>query len=247
MSKLDLLAEFEKVRVADIDSSIWYNNFGPSLFMSQSIRPIKPGLDVRGTAVTARILPSNKPMPQFSRKDVLEKDEWVDKMGSVLEGKATIEDTAYSSGVGRGKMKWLGAIKDGDILVLEGRGVPVIMWGSHNQVIAKSRGARGAIIEAGVRDVKELRETNACVFASSYATCSSMGIFGLREEDVNVPINCGGVRVDPGDIIAGDDDGVLVIPQKYSSEILEYAQGWNKRSKRVMERDMKLVRKRPST
>jgi 4-hydroxy-4-methyl-2-oxoglutarate aldolase len=82
------------------------------------------------------------------------------------------------------------------------------------------RGVRGLIIEAGCRDIAQLRAMGFPVWSK----CVSA--FGTVKEtlgDVNLPIVCGGQIVAPGDVVVADDDGVVVIPRSTSSELLEAA------------------------
>ena len=84
-------------------------------------------------------------------------------------------------------------------------------WGELLSTASKGRGAAGALMDGLVRDIRAIRTMGFPVFHGGIGPLDSKGRGRIVELDV--PVECAGVRVCPGDLIFGDADGVVVVPQ----------------------------------
>ncbi|MBW0446187.1 RraA family protein [Paraburkholderia phenoliruptrix] len=116
----------------------------------------------------------------------------------------------------------LAVAKPGDVIVVDGKGdVSCALLGEIMATQAKVSGIAGIVIDAAVRDAHELANGDYPVFSAGLNPCGpTKSVAGL----VNHPISAGGAAVNPGDLIVGDADGVVVIPRAEVARIVELAQ-----------------------
>jgi len=114
-----------------------------------------------------------------------------------------------------------------DVLVVDARGIDdAAAWDDVMTAAAQVRAISGLVVDGAVRTASVIRAVHFPVFARG-ATVNAMPS-AAPTGAVNVAILCGGVRVCPGDIVVGDDDGVTVIPRNEAGAVLERARRWEK-------------------
>lgn len=94
-------------------------------------------------------------------------------------------------------------------------------WGELLSTASRARGARGAVIDGLVRDVRAIQNLGFPVFTAGIKPVDSKGR-GIVV-DYNVPVQCGGIVVTPGDLIVGDFDGIVAIPADLIDETVKLA------------------------
>jgi len=157
-----------------------------------------------GIAVTARYVPTNKPQAPAMEAKAFDKwaGDWYSKLSSepftalIRKGTAVVLDDAPDSDVGS--------------------------IGSNNIMGWKVAGCVGVVTNATARDTDEVATEKMPL----YFRKPGRGIRPGRNqiESVNRPIVCGGVLVEPGDVIVADGDGVIVVPRAKAKEVAKYAQ-----------------------
>lgn len=110
----------------------------------------------------------------------------------------------------------------GDVVVIDAHGsVNTAFWGENMTMSAINRGALAAVVDGACRDVEEIRKIRFPVFCRGIVpNVGSISGYG----HVNVPVQCAGVAVSPGDMVVADGNGVVVVPKEAAAEILQRAQ-----------------------
>jgi 4-hydroxy-4-methyl-2-oxoglutarate aldolase len=98
----------------------------------------------------------------------------------------------------------------------------VAPWGDLLSTAAMARGAAGAVMDGCVRDTRAIRKAGFPVFHGGIAPLDTKG--RARVVAIDIPVECAGVRVCPGDLLFGDADGLVVIPQRVEDDVLRAAE-----------------------
>lgn len=114
----------------------------------------------------------------------------------------------------------LKAVKEGEVIVMDVGGfVNNIMWGEIFSHMAAVAGCAGAVIDGSVRDIEGVMEIGFPLFA---AGTSPQAGTGDKLGEIDIPVSCGGIVVNPGDFVYGDRLGVVVVPPEMAEETLNW-------------------------
>jgi len=197
----DAVELFRGLRVADVSDGMDAVGRRDIGLVDAAIRSVWPGAQAAGRAVTARYVATSEIVPQMSPK------EYADYSGRWYREKCTYP--------------FMDILEPGDFLVLDLSGLEVGFWGSRVGLAAVEKGVRGVVVDGGCRDTAEMARQQCAVWCRAHARTT---VIGRSEfESLNQIVNCGGVRVAPGDIVVADNDGVIVVPKNIAAEVARYA------------------------
>jgi 4-hydroxy-4-methyl-2-oxoglutarate aldolase len=110
----------------------------------------------------------------------------------------------------------------GDVVVIDSHGsVNTAFWGENMTMSALNRGVIAAVVDGACRDVEEIRKIGFPVICKGIVpNVAAIAGYG----DVNVPIQCAGVSVSPGDVVVADGNGVVIVPMSEADTVLNKAQ-----------------------
>ena len=207
MEQDELVKRYRAVRLADVSDALDCLGQMDRHLMSQRMRPLWEGIRFAGIAHTVRLLPSTRVMPAMSY------EEYMERLGEMTDGCYAFAE----------------AVRADEAVVVDAGGISAGLFGSDIALFMMQRGVAGIVIDGACRDSREVRMERAPVFAT-VRTCAHV-TGRLQFGTDNQPISCAGVHVAPGDIVMGDDDGVLIVPGRLAGQALEIAEDILRRDK----------------
>ena len=205
----ELLKLYQGLRVADVSDGLDMVGLPNTGLVDPAIHPHWVDYEnlshiIRGIAVTARYVPTQRPDRPEPDEDFL---AWEGHFYS------TYSNEAFTDVIQEGSVVVLDDVEDKDIGSI----------GSNNILGWYKRGAVGVVTDAGSRDTDEI----AIQKIPLYLRKKGRGIRPGRNEleSVNRPVVIGGVLVCPGDVVVADGDGVVIVPRKVARQVAEFAHG----------------------
>jgi regulator of RNase E activity RraA len=111
--------------------------------------------------------------------------------------------------------------RPGDVIVVEAGDDEMAVAGGNVCAIAQRNGVAALVVDGVIRDVVESREKRFPLFARGISPIPAKRV---GEGGMNVQIRCGGVVVNPGDVVVGDEEGIVVVPRARAEDVLAKAQ-----------------------
>ena len=133
------------------------------------------------------------------------------------------EEHKLGSSVSQGMLDAIDAAPAGSVYVMvleDGQDIAGI--GGLMATAMKFRGLAGAVLDAGVRDLPQINRLQFPVYSRGISPATSVNHYKFAGS--NIPVTCAGVRVNAGDIISADEDGVVAVPRAKAAEVLKKAQ-----------------------
>jgi regulator of RNase E activity RraA len=132
-------------------------------------------------------------------------------------------------------------VPPGEVVVLDNGGrLDCTVWGDILTSIAHKRGVAGTVIYGVCRDVT--RSYELCYPIFSLGKFMRTGKDRVQVDGMNVPVSLGDVQVRPGDIVVGNDDGIVVVPKQKEEEILSVAQSISEAEEKILSEALKGTR-----
>lgn len=203
---LDLINRFKSVRVADVVDALDRFGFHEKTLVSRDIRSIYSGIRIAGFALTVQARRVQEEIPSMSPEEY---DRYAEEWYKI---RANYNHFMRDAG-------------PGTVIAINCDGcLDVGFWGSMIALVAKAKGVEGVVLDGGCRDTWEIQRIRFPVFCRAIGRTEVVGRLEVKQEFINIPISIGGVTVNPGDVIVGDDDGVVVVPRKLALQVVERAE-----------------------
>jgi regulator of RNase E activity RraA len=194
---------YQILRCADVCDALDSMGLQDRYEMALNMRPMFNGIRFAGIAHTQEFDKFDRKMPEMSYEDFNKKQY------------SAIEDGGYSSYALPGVAKYAGA--PGEVLVIAAHGTRAGILGSANTLDYATKGVVGFVIDGTCRDSGECIMQKSPVFSTVRSYTHPMGRIRIKSD--SQPVVCAGVYVRPGDMVVGDDDGVVCVPQEIADEV----------------------------
>ena len=208
----EVLQQLRRVRPADASDALDSLGHVDTFAVDPAVRPLAGGQRMVGLAQTFELVPADRVPAR------LDYEEYASRLRELADGWNRFEQLFGPDGVS----------------VIDARRSRAGVLGSANTLIGRSRGMQGYVIDGACRDSYETVLERIPVWCS-VRSCSRVE-WRLKAGRLNEEIVCAGVRVRPGDVVMGDDDGVLVVPAALAAEVAERAFDIRERDKRLRRR-----------
>ncbi|HET7928109.1 MAG TPA: RraA family protein [Actinomycetota bacterium] len=199
--RAEVLRAARSVRTSDLSDALDSMGLQQRYVMRPEMRPLFPGIRFAGIAHTAEYDVTDRPLEAMSYEAFAERQ--------YAEG---------PEGLWREAGPW-GA--PDEVLVIDAKGTAAGILGSSNTLQGRARGTVGFVIDGTCRDSYECALQQTPVFCTVRSPAHPMG--RIRAVSDNRPIVCADVPVEPGDLVVGDDDGVVVVPANLAKEVTDRA------------------------
>jgi regulator of RNase E activity RraA len=157
---------------------------------------------------------------------------FVGRAATALVKAATPEQATPALAV-KHSVEMIDAANPGDVgVIVMDNTLDVAAIGGLMGTAAKSRGMAGMVLDGAVRDLAELRALGLPVYARAVSPATAVGRYASVSKQV--PVECAGVTISPGDIVVAGEDGVVVVPKDRAADVL-------KRSQEIDARETKMV------
>ncbi|HEU4354025.1 MAG TPA: RraA family protein [Actinomycetota bacterium] len=197
----DTLAAARTVRTSDLSDALDSMGLQERYVMDPRMRPLFPGIRFAGIARTMAYDRIDRPLEPMTYDGFAERQ--------------------YAPGP-EGLWREAGPYGAPDeVLVIDAKGTIAGILGSNNTLQARVKGTVGFVIDGVCRDSYEATLQETPMFCTVRSPAHPMG--RIRAVSDGEPIVCAGVEVSQGDLVVGDDDGVVVVPQDIAAEVIERA------------------------